>query len=178
MRNIQQCISTKATKTATATLTLLLTMGVLCEPSFATANDPADVIPPGQEETLAHMLGKGATLPGGCTFAAGEVQHTIVEATYACSSGAVVVELTHPDIAPPGSQETDRFALTITKGTPPDGFTDALLSDIRAGEGAFEWLHVAPETSAETASLTWLIGAALALVGALVWILRRRISRR
>jgi len=173
MRSIQQCTSS----TVTATLTLALVIGVLCDSSFATANDPANVIPPGQEEILAEMLGKGATLPGGCSFADGRIQHTVIEATYVCPSGDVVVELSHPDVAPPSSQTTDRFALTVTRGAAPDGLTEALLASIRAGEGAFEWLHIAPEASAETASLAWLIGAALVLVVALTWVLRRRISR-
>src|SRR5215813_9846114 len=97
------------------------------------------VIPPGQDELFADMLGLGATLPGDCKFTGGEVQHTTVRATYKCASGELAIELLHPGVAPNGSAKTSRFAVVVRSGSPPAGFLDELLSRIRAGEAKFDW---------------------------------------
>src|SRR5437763_16333505 len=86
------------------------------------------VIPPGQEEVLGAMLGKDGGLPGNCTLGTGDVQKTVVSATYACPKGAVVVELTHPDVAAAGATRTEKFAVRIESGTPPPDFQNALLA--------------------------------------------------
>jgi hypothetical protein len=96
------------------------------------------MIPPGQEELLTAMLGKGLTLAG-CTLTDGAVVYTKVEATYACSGGTAVFELMHPSMAPPSAVETDQFAITLQSGSPPRSLTDSLVSLIRAREDQFEW---------------------------------------
>jgi len=101
--------------------------------SAAVAEDAAArnaVVPAGQEELLAQMLGKGETLPGDCKLSAGQVEYKTVKATYACSSGNVVFELSHPSQAAGDAERTDRFALTLQSGSPPDGFVPALVSRI------------------------------------------------
>ena len=104
------------------------------------------VIPPGQEELLTEMLGKGATLPGSCKFAGGSVEGSIVQSTYACPAGEVVFELHHPSRAPAGATRTAQFALTLKSGSPPDGLQAALVALIRAREGSFrwKWLNASP----------------------------------
>lgn len=101
------------------------------------------VIPSGQDELLAQMLGQGATLPGACKFAGGSVEHTIVRATYTCPQGEVVFELRHPGTAPSGATRTERFAITLQSGSPPNGLADALVTLVRARETAFEWKWLA-----------------------------------
>jgi hypothetical protein len=96
------------------------------------------MIPPGEEELLAQMLGRGVTLAG-CNLTSAGVEHTIVKATYACSEGEAVFELTHPSTAPATAIQTAQFAITLQSGSPPRSLTDALVSLIRSREDAFEW---------------------------------------
>jgi hypothetical protein len=58
------------------------------------------VIRPGQEAALADMLGRGASLPGPCTFTGGQIQAGVVTATYSCPAGEVVLELREVGRAP------------------------------------------------------------------------------
>src|SRR5215510_2784137 len=60
------------------------------------------IIQPGAEALFADMLGQGQTLPGGCAFSGGQIERTSVLATYTCRGGSVVLQLLHPEIAPPG----------------------------------------------------------------------------
>src|SRR5438552_2155631 len=77
----------------------------LCCASLATPLFAADeersapneaVVPPGQEEVMAAMFGRGAMLPAGCAFAGGQADGAVIRAAYACPSGAVVFALVHP----------------------------------------------------------------------------------
>lgn len=102
------------------------------------------VIPPGQEELLGNILGRGAALPGGCAFTGGQIEHATVVGRYQCDGGGVTIELSHPSRAPAGSLQTDRFAVIERGGTPPPGFSDALASWIRSHEAAFEWKWLLP----------------------------------
>jgi len=96
------------------------------------------MIPPGQEELISAMLGAGVTLAG-CTFTGGEVIYTTIKATYACSGGPAVFELTHPSTASREAIQTAQFAITLQSGSPPRSLADALVSLIRSREDAFEW---------------------------------------
>ena len=97
------------------------------------------VISPGQEDVLGAMLGKDGGLPGGCTLTTGDVEKTIVKATYACPKGDVVVALTHPGAAPAGATRTEKFGVRIESGTPPPDLQNALLARIRERETDFRW---------------------------------------
>src|SRR5690349_18946827 len=111
-----------------------LTLGTTARAQTESA--PADVdaarsserygIEPGAEQLLATMLGSGETLSGGCKLDDGQIQRTAVVATYVCSGGNVVLQLDHPDVAPPGGVRTGRFAITVKSGTPPSGLVDAV----------------------------------------------------
>jgi hypothetical protein len=135
-------------------------------------------VPAGQEELLSQMLGKGEALPGDCKLGEGQVDYKTVKATYTCSSGSVVFELSHPSQAPSDAMRTDRFALTLRSGSPPDGLAQALLERIRARESSFEWkmLEVAPGGAGS--SRTLLVVAGLVVVALLGWVVRSRSSRR
>ena len=104
---------------------------------------PDAVIPPGQEELLLLMLGKGASLPDGCTLSDGQIDRTVVKATYACPLGDVIIQLSNPEQAPEKATETERFALVVDSGAPPESLLDALAASVRARESGFEWLRVA-----------------------------------
>jgi hypothetical protein len=132
------------------------------------------VIPPGQEELLAQMLGRGAALPAQCVFAGAEADHAVVRATYDCPSGAVVFELSHPSKAARGATQTDRFAIAVQGGTPPSGLADALAALIRSKEAAFEWKWLGnPERSFSRATMV-LTALGVLVVAGLGWVLRRR----
>ncbi len=123
----------------------------LSAPPCAADDDTAPgtpVIPAGQEELLLSMLGRGASLPDGCALADGRVEYRTVKATYACPLGEVVVELSHSDDAPETATRTDRFALIIDSGSPPESLVDALATSVRAQESAFEWRVDPPDDDA------------------------------
>lgn len=114
---------------------------LLAAPALA-AEEPATpgspMIPPGQEDLIAAMLGKGVTLAG-CTLSAGEVIYTTIKATYACPGGEAVFEFSHPSTASREAIQTGQFAIMLKSGSPPRSLADALVSLIRSQEEAFEW---------------------------------------
>lgn len=132
-------------------------------------------IEPGAEQLLAAMLGSGETLSGGCKLADGRIERTAVVATYTCSGGEVVLQLDHPDVAPPGGVRTERFAIAVKSGTPPAGFVDAVAERIRAREGTFQWKTLGGATQQRHWVLPAVAAAAAAVL--LVWALRR-LARR
>jgi hypothetical protein len=106
---------------------------------FGNAPASAQVITPGQEESLAVMLGKGAQLPHGCSLAAGQVDVDVVRATYHCPDGDVVIQLSYPSTRTGQAITTNRFALTVMNGSPPEELLAALEALIRSKEPDFEW---------------------------------------
>jgi hypothetical protein len=117
---------------------------LLLRPVSAAAAEPSPVlddpvIPAGHEQLLAAMLGKGVQLPGGCTLVSGEIEYSIVVATYSCPWGEVVLELGHSSNATPTSILTEKFALTLQSGSAPEAFGEALAQLIRSREAAFQW---------------------------------------
>jgi hypothetical protein len=148
------------------------------EPRGAVEGEPHAVIAPGQEALLAEMLGKGAALPHDCKLTDGKIEYTFVRATYACRGGEVILELVHPSQGASPSAQTDRFAIVLVSGSPPDGLIDGLVERISSREEAFQWTMLGG-----AASKTWpsaLVGALAGVlaIGVLVWRLRRRASLR
>jgi hypothetical protein len=138
------------------------------------------VIPPGAEPLLSEMLGRGQTLPGGCTFSDGQIQRTSVLVTYTCGSERVALQLLHPEGAARGGIRTQRFAVTVKSGAPPAELVDAVADRIRAREAAFEWTEVNEPRAVQTERTRSPVPVAMAVVvAALVfWALRRRAARR
>jgi hypothetical protein len=134
--------------------------------------EPLAVIPPGREDLLAEMLGRGETLPGACTFASGQVDRDTVIGTYNCPAGAAVVTLRHPGKAASGATLTEQFALSVQSGSPPAELVGALATRVRAREGAFEWTWLQP-TAAPQSSRMFVVVAVLA-AAVLYLVLRRR----
>ncbi len=149
-------------------------------PTPVAANEPSavdePVIPAGQDDLLAGMLGRGAALPEQCKFAGGEVDHAVIKATYACPGGEVVFELRHPSKAPAGATETARFAITLLSGSPPAGLAEALTSRIRSGETAFEWRL--PQSRPKPRLVLFAAAGILGIAVVLGWALWRRKSAR
>ena len=157
------------------------------DPSRALADESADhrapppnvdafVVPPGQEELLAKMLGP-TTLPEQCQFTDGSINGPVVVATYTCPTGQVVFELRHPDEAPAGAQRTEKFAVAVKSGTPPAGLADAVLRSIKAHEAQFKWLSLVPPKPPSRGFLSILIP--VLGVAAIIFVLRRmRRARR
>jgi hypothetical protein len=131
------------------------------------------VILPGAEPLFSDMLGGGQAFPGGCTFDNGQIEHTSVLATYTCGGEHVVLQLRHPEIAPPGGVRTQRFAITVKSGAPPAELVEAVADRVRAREAAFEWTAVPGFERRRlgargTQTMRWAVpvaaGAALALL--------------
>lgn len=138
------------------------------------ALDEGPVIPAGQEALLAEMLGKEATLPDGCALAEGQVQFAVVTARYTCPGGAVTVELTHPSRAAGAAAETERFAIRVVDGTPPESLVPALAARVREREAGFAWRGT--PAGRGVPRWAWLLGGLIA-AALLAWGLRRRVAR-
>ena len=118
-----------------------LLCALLFAPALAADSPPVSpdpMIPPGEEELLADMLGRGVS-PAGCQLTGAAVEYSIVKATYACAEGEAVFELRHPSSASASAIQTAQFAITLLSGSPPHSLADALVSLIRSREDAFEW---------------------------------------
>jgi hypothetical protein len=148
------------------------------------------VVPPGQEDLLAQMLGLGAALPGDCRFTDGDADGPVIRGTYACGENKATLELQYPSNAPSDAPRTAKFAVVV-HGNPPPELTAAVLSRVRDREGSFEWKVVeAPRSAAAlgalsgltpdaSSSVTIAVGS-VAVGGALLlgWTLRRWLSAR
>lgn len=134
------------------------------------------VIPPGQEDLLIDMLGKGVELPGPCKLSGAEAKQSVIRADYACPTGAITVELYHPDNAPAGATKTTQFAIVIPAGSPPPGFGDALVERVRAHEAPFQWKWVGRSAVSQERKPPIVLLAVLAVVAlvVVVRIVRRR----
>ena len=159
-----------------AQVTLICMLSLMAALAFAAADDP--VITAGQDELLAAMLGKGATLPDHCELKDGQVERTTVKAIYACPGGEVVFQLTHPSNAPATAARTERFAIALVSGSPPAALAPALESLIRAKEGAFEWKSLQPPAEGRSPKRITLGAAGLLAALVLGWLLWRRRSAR
>ena len=104
------------------------------------------VIPPGEEELIGTMLGKGTALDH-CALISGGVEYTTIKATYRCLGGEVRLELANLRNARASSTQTGQFAITVKRGSPPPGFRHALAALVRSQEDKFEWSW--PESAAQ-----------------------------
>jgi len=151
------------------------------EPAFVEPlTEPMAVIPPGREDLLAEMLGRGETLPGQCSFGSGEAKNDTVTASYACSTGTVVLTLRHPSKASPDATLTEQFAIAVQTGSPPAGLVEAVAARIRSREKAFEWTWLKPtvgQRSRRSVAVLLAVFAVLMAGGAL-WLALRRPRRK
>jgi hypothetical protein len=116
-------------------------VGALLAASLVTASDddfgnPA--IPPGEEQVVATMLGRGVALQY-CTLVSGGVEYSVIKGTYNCLTSEATFELRHPRYATAGSTQTEKFVITLASGSAPPGFQDVLTSLVRSHERDFQW---------------------------------------
>jgi hypothetical protein len=140
--------------------------------------EPRAVIPRGHEALIGEMLGGEEKIGGGCKLDEGRVDRRTVRATYKCESGDVVLELHHPDDAPSGSLTTERFAVVVASGSPPQALLADVASRIRAREARFEWKWVggAAPASRSVSQTAVLVSAGVLGLAALAWALQRRLA--
>jgi hypothetical protein len=96
-------------------------------------------IPPGQEELLADMLGRGVQLPGECTWTGGSVDADVVRSSYQCAGGPLRFELRRAADAPADAPRVGRFGVVAIEGSAPPDFMAALLARIGAREREVGW---------------------------------------
>jgi hypothetical protein len=135
----------------------------------------AAVVPPGQEDLVAEMLGRGEDVGPGCRLTAVDIEPTRIEGAYACQgqSGEARVALTYPSSSsPPAARTTREFVLSARSA--PESLLVALEERIRAREAAWRWATAAdgaPEgerSAPGRARLAWLPLAASCLAMMLV----------
>jgi hypothetical protein len=137
------CKASSRSSRLTGSLWLIVTVvAPMSAPAGETAAGVGKAIPPGQEELLSEMLGRGARLPGNCRFAGGGVEGAIVVARYDCGGETTVIELRAADDAPPAALRTRQFAIVVRSRSAPAELPEALAVRIRAREAAFEWRPV------------------------------------
>jgi hypothetical protein len=101
---------------------------------------PGTGIPPGQDEQILRMLGRGAELPGDCRLADVAVDAERLLARYGCGRPArtVTIALHPPAPAREGALRTTRFQL-LPVGEAPPGLVAAVAERVREGESGFRW---------------------------------------
>lgn len=115
---------------------------------------------------MADMLGRGATLPGGCVWSGASIDRSFVRSDYTCGERKFSLTLRHPDDQPNATTCTDRFALDGT-GLSPE-LLEALVTRIRARERSVRWesaqVGVAPLQARPfpVAAATWVSAAIVA----------------
>ncbi|HEX9051130.1 MAG TPA: SGNH/GDSL hydrolase family protein [Anaeromyxobacter sp.] len=137
-------------------------------PSPARAVGPF-LLPPGQEDQVAGLLGRGAALTGGCAWRSASIDHDRVIARYDCGGRAVDVQLVHASVAPRGAHVAGSTAL-VAGPDAPRALVDALEARLRARGADLGWIassgDVAPPPPAPAHSWTSVAGvtAGIALV--------------
>lgn len=183
LREVGLGVATRAASARRVAALLAALAALALPPAAAAEGEREPVIRPGQETRLAEILGRGVTFPGGCVLASGGVAGAVVQATYTCAAGSVAYELRHPDRAPPDAPRTQRFAIVVRSGQPPDGLTEALAANIAARESGFEWawqdlaVRAPPPPPPPPDRRPLLAGAALLLAAALAWLAWRQRAR-
>jgi hypothetical protein len=167
-----------------SSLRALALAGLLVLSPSAVAQSPP-VIAPGQEPLLADMLGKDASLPGGCAWAGATVEETRVVSWYTCAGERVELELRHPTdaLAPDAAARTDRFAVRLKSSSAPPDLAAAIAVRIRAREAEFRWVGAggaaAPLAEDQSHALRDVLAAlaVAAAAGAAMILIHRRLAR-
>jgi hypothetical protein len=114
---------------------------VLLPPSLARA-DTGHAVPPGQEDLVAEMLGRGQPM-GGCLLTQVDMKPAAVEGTYQCEEdgGLVGVVLEYPSPGRPAAFTTQEFSVS-TRDEPPAELLAALRNRITEREADWRWADV------------------------------------
>ena len=98
------------------------------------------IIPPDREEVLAEVLGARGPMPGGCQLTEGDIQFSVINATYVCNGNEITLLLSHPSKAGANPlATTDTFAISAKAGNAPAELVKALTDRIDAVGDRFAW---------------------------------------
>lgn len=111
------------------------------------AAETVQVIPPGQEQAIATLLGEGTPL-GPCTLADAAIARDHVRARYQCDGTDVVAELRAAG-QPGDCGETEHFAVQAS-----EPLCALLLARVRQHEAGFRWLDAQAEAPAAPKAAT------------------------
>lgn len=145
---------------------LVAIVAVTLAAATAGAQDLHYAIPPGQEDLLADMLGRGVPLPGPCRWDGASVESVRIRARYVCDRSASREELilVHPTVAPPDAVRTARFALIDPRHALPAAVITEIASRVRAREA--RWMWSLPESASDPGR--WPAGIRATLAAMLV----------
>jgi hypothetical protein len=162
----------------TILLSAALIAAALASPPMRASAAEQVVIPPGKDDLIADILGRGATLPGQCRWDGGKADGPSIQSTYACPGGAVIVELMHPSTAPADAIRTEKFAIVVRSGSPPAGLIDGLAAAVRARESGFQWEPLKSTARRPAPTLFWFAAVGMLAIALLGWIILRRLTAR
>ncbi|MBI3784757.1 MAG: hypothetical protein HY270_15295 [Deltaproteobacteria bacterium] len=114
-----------------------LSLGIIALDQWSA--DRVAVIPPGQEDLLAAMLGRDGGLPPSCFWKGAHAERGRVVSTYECGGSRLEIELRHPSQGTSTAVRTSRFAIVVSRGVEPADLIAALASNVRSREAAFGW---------------------------------------
>jgi hypothetical protein len=102
--------------------------------------DVGHAMPPGQEDLVAEMLGRGEEL-GGCRLVQVDMHPSAIEGTYRCQEvhDGVAVVLEYPSTDSRMTFSTLKFAVSA-RGPAPEALLDALRRRILEHEAGWHWL--------------------------------------
>jgi tetratricopeptide (TPR) repeat protein len=102
-------------------------------------DDPAWVIPPGQDEIVGEIVGVGETSVGDCEVDGAAVEPAKIVARYSCAGTAVTVELVHPSTVPDAPRVHD-LAVRAPEGAPAS-LVAAVRARIDEHAAGFRWVR-------------------------------------
>ncbi len=167
---------------ALATVAIALVLGIPgagATPTTETEEPDSWVIPPGREDVVGKIIGLGVELPGSCKLDKGDIQYSVIEATYLCNGDRFTLVLAHPDQTESPRTTTERFAISSKGAAAPEDLLNAIEAHVRQSEALFEWAKTAPSEGEPTTMLPsgpmlyLAIAGALLAVVALGFILRK-----
>jgi hypothetical protein len=127
-------------------LALHLAILILLVPAPAMA-EAAHAVPPGQEELVAEMLGRGQPM-GGCRLTQVDMKPASVEGAYQCQddAGTVGIVLEYPSSGKRAAFTTHEFAVS-TRDEPPAELLEGLRRRIIEREADWRWADVGDDHS-------------------------------
>ncbi|MFT3712997.1 MAG: SGNH/GDSL hydrolase family protein [Archangium sp.] len=128
------------------------------------ASDPPHVLPPGQEDAVANMLGRGATLGGGCVWSGASIDRTFIRSEYTCGEQKFSLTLRHPDDQPQLTRRSERFAFDAD-GSTPAALLDDVFARVKAQEESVRWDAAAGPPPAPLQARPFPTSVALSLAG-------------
>lgn len=137
-------------------------------------------LPPGQEELIAAMLGRGAALPGGCRWEGASIDGDRVSARYRCDGGEATLTLLHARAAAAGALRLGNTALVPGPGAPTE-LVRAVAGRVGEREAQLRWMTVGAQPRSANAlrhAAGVAVAGAVGLAAALALLLLARSAAR